>query len=158
VQTPKFQFSGTKDKRSTPGDWLEVEVEFASKELVQEEVTLRVHVTFAEMAKANKYFTGEVTVINVLAGPSKYAVMYIAPGSLKMANGGKVPSTGDIVEIGAEILVKGAVKHQANFKENNNGMWWTKLQPLPGHLLNKDQTPFAPLFWDRYEQIKIEGR
>jgi hypothetical protein len=26
--------------------------------------------------------------------------------------------------------------------------------PGAGLVLNKDETPFAPLFWDRYEQIK----
>ena len=158
VDTPKYQFSGTKDKRSTPGQWLEVEVEFASKAPIQEEVTMRVHVVFNQMMAANKYFTGEVTYINVLEGPSKFGVMYIAPGSLKLVDNGKVPTANDIKEIGVELLIKGAVVHQANFKEAKNGTWWTQMQPLQGHVLNKNQTPFAPLFWDRYEQIKIEGR
>jgi hypothetical protein len=25
---------------------------------------------------------------------------------------------------------------------------------VAGFLLNKNETPFAPLYWDRYEQIK----
>ena len=31
------------------------------------------------------------------------------------------------------------------------------LQQVPGLLLNKNETPFAPLYWDRYEQIKPPG-
>jgi hypothetical protein len=32
--------------------------------------------------------------------------------------------------------------------------WFNALTKVSGFLLNKDQTPFAPLYWDRYEQIK----
>jgi hypothetical protein len=28
------------------------------------------------------------------------------------------------------------------------------LPPIPGFVLNKNETPFAPLYWDRYPQIK----
>jgi len=29
---------------------------------------------------------------------------------------------------------------------------------ISGFVLNKNETPFAPLYWDRYEQIKVSGR
>jgi hypothetical protein len=28
------------------------------------------------------------------------------------------------------------------------------LPAIPGFVLNKNETPFAPLYWDRYPQIK----
>jgi hypothetical protein len=28
------------------------------------------------------------------------------------------------------------------------------LPPITGFVLNKNETPFAPLYWDRYPQIK----
>jgi len=32
--------------------------------------------------------------------------------------------------------------------------WFAALPALSGFILNKNETPFAPLFWGRYEQIK----
>jgi len=32
--------------------------------------------------------------------------------------------------------------------------WFTALPPIAGFVLNKNETPFAPLYWDRYAQIK----
>jgi hypothetical protein len=32
--------------------------------------------------------------------------------------------------------------------------WFATLPQVSGFVLNKNQTPFAPLYWDRYEQIK----
>jgi len=32
--------------------------------------------------------------------------------------------------------------------------WFATLPPIAGFVLNKNETPFAPLYWDRYAQIK----
>ncbi len=32
--------------------------------------------------------------------------------------------------------------------------WFARFTALSGLVLSKDQTPFAPLYWDRYEQMK----
>jgi len=32
--------------------------------------------------------------------------------------------------------------------------WFIALPPIAGFVLNKNETPFAPLYWDRYAQIK----
>jgi hypothetical protein len=32
--------------------------------------------------------------------------------------------------------------------------WYKAIPALSGLVLNKNETPFAPLYWDRYEQIK----
>jgi hypothetical protein len=157
VKTPDYSFSGTKNKRSTPQDWLEIEVEFENSAPLVEEMTVRVHVIFKQMMNARKYFTGEVTHINVLQGRGKFSVMYIPPGSLKLVDAGKVPSANDLANVGVEILQSGRQIALANLDKSKE-MWWTQAQPMQGHVLNKNQTPFAPLFWDRYEQIKIESR
>jgi hypothetical protein len=36
--------------------------------------------------------------------------------------------------------------------------WYSGLPAVAGFTLNKNETPFAPLYWDRYEQIKPAGR
>jgi hypothetical protein len=32
--------------------------------------------------------------------------------------------------------------------------WFAALPAIAGFVLNKNETPFAPLYWDRYAQIK----
>ena len=32
--------------------------------------------------------------------------------------------------------------------------WYNALQGIAGFVLNKNETPFAPLYWERYPQIK----
>jgi hypothetical protein len=32
--------------------------------------------------------------------------------------------------------------------------WFAALPPIAGFVLNKNETSFAPLYWDRYAQIK----
>jgi hypothetical protein len=32
--------------------------------------------------------------------------------------------------------------------------WYANMSQVSGFVLNKNETPFAPLYWDRYEQIK----
>jgi hypothetical protein len=32
--------------------------------------------------------------------------------------------------------------------------WYSAIPNVSGFMLNKNETPFAPLYWDRYEQIK----
>ena len=162
VDTPKFEVAQTKSKRSEPQKWLEVEVEFdVAKEFI-EELTVKYHLALTPLLKSKDqhgYLTGEVTHINVRKGKGKYSIMYVAPGSLEFFNEGKHFDLKEVEEIGVEIYVRGAVADQFNkVKGDSFGPWWFKLQPISGHLLNKNQTPFSPLFWDRYEQIKVDVR
>jgi hypothetical protein len=50
----------------------------------------------------------------------------------------------------------GAVKDEANLTRGP-AKWYSALPQSPGLLLNKNETPFAPLYWDRYEQVKTSG-
>jgi hypothetical protein len=157
VTTPEFSFSRSDDKRSEPEEWLEVEVEFENEADLLEELTMRVHVVLRQMVGggANRYFTGEVTYVNVFKGRDKFGIMYIAPNSLKLVNEGKMISANDIEEVGVELLVRGQMMAQGNMNQDGRGPWWLQMQPLQGHLLNKNEAiPFAPLYWSRYEQIK----
>jgi hypothetical protein len=153
VQTPEFDFSGD-DRRSTPGDWLVVEVEFdigADAETVSVKyfITLR-----GEMQQAGQYLTGEVTHINVFEGRGKFSSIYIAPNTVKRFNGGDDFQSNDIFNVGVEISVNGRPAAVGSVERGGNERWWLEGAPISGQTLRKDQTPFAPLYWDRYEQIQ----
>lgn len=145
VKTPEIQFQGGVQKRSTPGNWLEVEVEF---EVKAEEID---ELTFAyTIGIENRLLDGQVTHVNIPKGRDRYSVMYVAPRAIEKLTGGKPLTGGSIQNVWVVVSRQGQVLDQQAFKPG----------PIPnlphtaGMVLNKSETPFAPLFFDRYEAIK----
>jgi len=56
-----------------------------------------------------------------------------------------------------QIVQQGAVKNELSLARAPV-QWFATLPQISGFVLNKNETPFAPLYWDRYEQIKASGR
>jgi short-subunit dehydrogenase len=59
--------------------------------------------------------------------------------------------------IAVQIVQQGAVKSELSL-ERGAPQWFASVPQMAGSLLNKNETPFAPLYWDRYEQIKATNR
>lgn len=145
VKTPEIQFQGGTQKRSKPGDWLEVEVEF---EVKPEEID---ELTFAyTIMVENKLLDGSVTHINIPKGRDRFSIMYVAPRTLEKLTGGKALSGASIQNAWVIVSRQGQVLDQQAFKAGPI----PNLPHLPGLVLNKNETPFAHLFFDRYEAIK----
>ena len=145
VKTPEFQITGGPQKRSKIGQWLEVEVEFESKPEDIDELTFKYTILVEK-----KLLDGEVTHINIPKGRDHYSVVYVSPRSLEKLTGGK-PLTGASIEnVWVEVSKQGQILDKAAFRAGVP----PNLPHLAGLVLNKDETPFAPLFYDRYEVIK----
>ncbi len=160
--TPAVNFNGTL-KPGTPKKWLEVEVTFAWKprtiaEKYADELTFNYYVLLANRSTAfpqGTLLSGQVVHTTVPAGQSDLkSVMYVSPRTLERYFDGKIPSSAAsaVVDIGVTISRQGQVVAMKSFK--GNGEWWPQFQQTPGFLLNKSETPFAPLYWDYYEAIK----
>ena len=146
VKTPEFNLSSGPVKRTgRVGQWIEIEVEYETK---PEEID---ELTFAFTAQVEKkLLTGEVTYVNIAKDKNHYAVMYISPKGIEKLTGGK-PLTGASIEnVWVEVNRQGQSLDKASFKTGTV----PNAAKLTGLLLNKNQTPFAPLFYDRYEEIK----
>jgi hypothetical protein len=72
-----------------------------------------------------------------------------------MGNRALTPNSAQNVAV--QILQKGIVKDELSFTRTS-GQWYAGLPAVSGFVLNKNETPFAPLYWDRYEQIKPVSR
>lgn len=149
VHTPQYSFSG--DVRSSPPQqlWMEIEVEFKSYVEYTDELTFKYYIYFEK-----KCLTGTVTHVDVPKGLNLLSVMYISPRTLARLSGGKASKTVD--EATVQIFYKGQLVAQKSLK-STPGEWWLKTDQVPGYVLNKNETPFAPLYWDRYESIKSEA-
>jgi hypothetical protein len=152
ITTPQYSYSGAQQYQANQREqWLEVEVEFASTVEVADELTFKYFV-----AINGKVLTGEVTHTNVAAGRGLRSVMYVTPHVLARFNLNRPVTATSVQNIAVQIVQQGAVKDDASVTRAA-AQWYTSLPQVPGFLLNKNETPFAALYWDRYEQIKPAG-
>ncbi len=123
-------------------------MQFAAVPEFTDEITFKYYILIG-----GKILTGEVTHVNVLAGRELYSCMYVPPHVLTYLLGNRPPTTTSVENIAVQVLQKGEVKDEISLVRARP-QWFASLPALTGFVLNKNETPFAPLFWGRYEQIK----
>jgi len=163
VTTPSVSFSSGSQKTTKPKSWMEVEVTFgwtprSGVEKYADDVTMNYYVLLSDKSTTSPkgtLLTGQVTHGSIPAKQNDLkSVMYVSPRTLERFFDGKVPSSvsAAVVDIGVTISHQGQVVAEKSLK--GSGAWWTQYQPTAGHLLNKSETPFAPLYGDYYEAVK----
>ena len=162
--TPDYSFSlGPKGKKVQKNkDWLEVEVSFDwtprnPKPEFLDELTLNYYILLNNKDRENPkgtLLTGSVTHVAIPQGKGMNSVMYVSPRTLERFFAGKVPSTANsaVLDAGVTITQQGQLVAESSWK--GRGQWWSGFQQVSGYVLNKSETPFAPLVWDYYEAIK----
>ncbi len=145
VKTPEFNVTGGQNKRYKTGEWLEVEVEFETKVEDIDELTFKYTILVEK-----KLLDGEVTHVSIPKGRDHFSVVYVAPRSLERLTGGRALSQGSIDNVWVEVSRQGQVLDKTSHKPGAI----PNVPHLPGLVLNKSETPFAPLFFDRYEAVK----
>lgn len=171
VDSPKVSVAGY-NKKSTgrPSPWLEVEVTFdravaPKADKYSGELTFNYYVLLknehATEDRKPTLLTGSVTHVMVPQEKALHSVMYVSPRALAKLFDGKPPVNAQqtIVDVGVTITGKEGLLAIATAKGSVKGDkgWWDNTQlytATPGFLLNKNETPFAPLEWDYYEAIK----
>ena len=153
LTTPKFPYAGAQQHPTNQNDrWLEVEVEFAAGPAFTEELTLKYFILLN-----GRLLTGEVTHAGILAGRGKRSVMYVSPKGIGACLNNAPVSMNSVQNIAVQILRKGAVEDEMSMKRVA-AQWYATMTQLTGLVLNKNETPFASVYWDRFEQIKPSAR
>jgi hypothetical protein len=145
VKTPEYQITGGVNKRFKLGDWLEVEVEFDTKAEEIDELTFKYTISVER-----KLLDGEVTHVSIPKGRDHFSVVFVSPRSLERLTGGKPLTPASIENVWVEVSRQGQVLDRSSFKPGAV----PNLPHVSGMVLNKNETPFAPLYFDRYEAIK----
>ncbi len=136
--------------------WLELETEFdAAAEFP--ELTFK-YMVVVKSGQTLKLLEGEVTHVDVAPGKARHSVMYVGPKSLNRLAENKQFQINNLMGFYVEVLHQGQaiaagqksqrISYQDFVKDRE------KLEKVTDMLLNKGQTPFAPLFFDYYEAIK----
>ena len=153
VTAPVLAYAGGEAApRGQGGRWLQVETEFALASAFTDELTVRYYILFN-----GNMFTGEVTHVNVPGGRERRSVIYMPPHVLERYGGNRPLTLNSVPNVAVQIVQQGVVKDELSLARAP-AQWYAAVTPISGLLLNKNETPFAPLYWDRYEQIKMPGR
>ena len=145
VKTPDFTIKSGPEKRSKVGDWLEVEVEFETKAEEIDEITFLYTILIE-----GKLLDGQVTHVSIPKGREHYSVMYVSPRTLEKLNGGKPVTISNVQNVWVTVSKQGQILDREAVKKVEP----PNLPHLTGMVLNKMETPFAPLYFDRYEAIR----
>lgn len=167
---PSPQFSGGgKDKSFKPKNWLEIETKLrislrpepASKTLDRLTIKWYVAVKNPEKSGTMLLLTRDVDHVNVPLEEDIYCSVYISPSSLKRLTGSDRGGKSAIEYVGYEVLVAGEKKAEGTSKGTVG--WWnvasdkiSRTDAVP--LLNKNETPFSNMWWDRYAEVAVERR
>jgi hypothetical protein len=143
--TPEFQITGGQTKRYKLGKWIEMEVSYDTKKPV-EELTFKYTIQIE-----GKLLDGDVTYAAINEGKDHYAVMYVSPKAIDALTGGKALTPAAINNVWVDVM-KAGQKMSPTVSMKPGPI--PNLPHVSGLVLNKDETPFAPLYYDRYETIK----
>ena len=151
--TPEFQTTAqdAQAKRSPLSKWIEVEVEFSATAR-SPEINFKYFIVLG-----GQMLTGEQTLVDVPAGQSLFTVMYIAPRTITTLLKGQPLNPGSVTNAAVQILRSGVNAPAAVKMLKEAGPFYNTMQQVPGLVLLKQNTPFAPLWWDRYEQVRPPG-
>lgn len=152
LTSPQYNYSGAENLHESHERWIKVDVQFSAFADFTDEVTFKYFVLLG-----GKVLTGEVTHVNVRPGKELYSCIYLPPHSIARILGNRPPSANSVENVAVQIVAKGEVKDEFSLARAA-AQWYASAPAVTGLLLNKNETPFAPLFWDRYEQIKPAGR
>jgi len=156
IESPQFQIGNAAHQapQGSTAKWLEVEVQFESA-VDADELTVNYYVALSVPTSTTALvLPGSVTHVNVSKGQELYSVMYVPPQAILKLMSGQPATINAVKAVGIELAVKGQVVARKSSKGGLADLWWTQMQQTAGMLLNKNQTPFAPLYWDRYLEVK----
>ncbi|SHJ68185.1 hypothetical protein SAMN02745181_2341 [Rubritalea squalenifaciens DSM 18772] len=173
VDDPKFdvlqspEFGGNTNKKNfKPKDWLEAEAKIKIEmpkgydKAFIDRVTVKWKIAVKNPeGKGYILLEKEVNHVNVPVDEDVYVSIYISPNTIKRISGNDRASKSIIKSVGGEILVNGQAAHNKSGQFSTDGKpgWWnspsmSRNDSIP--LLNKDETPFKALWYDRYAEIE----
>jgi hypothetical protein len=149
ISSPQFTYTGAEQFKGEQRErWLEVEVTFACAPEFTDELTLKYFILVN-----GTLLTGEVTQVNIPAGRENRSVMYVAPKTLQRLMRGRTVTNNALQNAAVQLMQQGALKDELS-AQRAAPQWYAALPQVGGLVLNKNETPFMPLYWDRYCQIK----
>jgi hypothetical protein len=165
---PSPEFGGKQKTGFKPKDWLDIETKLKialspePKSKTCEKLTVKWYVAVKNPEKSGSYLllTKDIEHVNAPLDEDVYCSVYLSPASIKRLTGSDKGGKNAVEFVGYEVLING----EKVASDTNKGPkdWWTKpsdkisrSETIP--LLNKSETPFANMWWDRYAEVATPG-
>jgi hypothetical protein len=167
---PSPDFNVSKTKAFKPKDWLEIEASFKIQMAPEppsktaERVMVKWYIAVEHPEKKGAYLllTKDITHVNVPLNEEIFSSVYLSPASIKRLTGRDRAGKSVVNLVGYEVLINGEKVAQETSGASKAGWWNTTSDKISRSdtvpLLNKMETPFANLWWDRYAEVLIERR
>jgi hypothetical protein len=162
---PSPQVDTGKSKSWKPKDWLEFESGIKIPAFNQEQkdagfvdqITVKWSVALKNPdGKGFILLTKDINHINVPVDEEVFTSVYLSPNTLKRVTGSDTAGKSSVDRVAIEVLVNGRSVGAESSKGKpdwvNAGSLSNQSSRFP--LLNKMETPFAMLWWDRYAEIE----
>lgn len=173
---PSPEFSGVKQKSGfKPKDWLEIEAKLRislspePKSKTCEKLTVKWYIAVKNPDKPGTFLllTKDIDHVNAPLDEDVYCSVYLSPASIKRLTGSDKGGKNAVEFVGYEVIIGG----DKAFAETNKGSagaggkpaWWnaasekiSRSETVP--LLNKSETPFSTMWWDRYAEVAAPGK
>jgi len=166
---PSPEFGGGKNKAFKPKEWLEIEVKLnlqlspepATKTCDKLTVKWYIAVKNADRAGTFLLLTKDIDYVNIPTGEDIFFSVYLSPSSIKRLTGLDRGGKSAVEYVGYEVLINGEKVAQETSK-GQPGWWNTASEKISRSdkvpLLNKTETPFSAMWWDRYAEVSQERR
>lgn len=149
VDTPAYTVSPPA-RQVRAKKWMQIEVSFDSKADFTEELVFNYYIYFTK-----RLFVGRVHHVTIQKGRDLHSVAYMSPNAIADILRGKQLSPADVENVSVTITKPGiAAPISAKSWKPSTGEWWATMKQEEGFVVDKSQTPFAPLAWDYYEALK----
>lgn len=166
---PSPEFNGGKQKAFKPKDWLEIETKLKvslspePKSKTCEKLTVKWYIAVKNPEKPSSFLllTKDIDHVNVPLDEDIYCSVYLSPASIKRLTGSDKGGKNSVEYVGYEVLING----EKVASDTNKGKvgWWnaasdkiSRSDSVP--LLNKSETPFSTMWWDRYAEVSGDRR
>ncbi len=176
VDTPQFSAGSYRKQQpgaARPTPWLEIDVNFERDKISEEapkyseDLTVEFYILLNNAAlnpdKQPTLLTGTTTISDVPYGKGLHTAAFVSPQTMGRYFDGKPPASAQqaLVDVGVSIsdstgLVAIASSKSADVAKQGKG-WWDSdagMTKVTGRVLEKSQTPFAPMAWDYFVPSK----
>lgn len=166
---PSPEFSGGKQKSFKPKDWLEIEAKLKitlspePPSKTCEKLTVKWYVAVKNPEKSGTFLllTKDIDHVNAPLDEDVFCSVYISPASIKRLTGSDRGGKNCVEYVGYEVLINGE-KVASETSKGQVGWWNTASNKISRSdtvpLLNKAETPFSTMWWDRYAEVSTPGK
>lgn len=164
---PSPQVDSGKNKNFKPKDWLQFEAgikvsafnEEQKKSGFIDQVLVKWSVALKNPdGKGFILLTKDVQHINVPIDEEVFSTVFLSPNTLKRVTGSDTAGRSSVDRVLVEVLLNGRTmgaqssKGKPDWVQRGAGSLSDQSRRFP--LLNKNETPFSMLWWDRYAEIE----